>query len=345
MRKIFFKHYLKLSLITSSILLSACQMIQTPNLEDNYSKRVGVNTLEVADLQKSEEYLKKYNLNYCPIEPLAVTHYTAFNAAKQDWEAILFPNLVNKEANTHNEMIALLPLFSSSVQLEKIQTSGASTPILGKFAKDPGYYKVTMDYMQNRNELFFPSSKLNQSISLKSNEPLFYGKVGVGLRVVAYVETRVGNVNLASIHALNTEAKAKRLKGSFNVHVIGLNSSEITKLTPLTSEINSNTGNILNAALNAIKNRIMDVNTKITPHWLAVGTKDGCILKEDLRTQLTQSTQPIQSSESKSTKIQTEASVEKILTDSKALNPKIELKDAKEIKPVQISIPQNQQAI
>jgi hypothetical protein len=88
---------------------------------------------------------------------------------------------------------------------------------------------------------------------------------GVGLRVTAKFIVNEGSVDLGNLIASGAAAQAKQVSGTMNVQALGITGRAISALMPMPSEINAST--IQNALLNlgAIKAKIYDEGTNVTP--------------------------------------------------------------------------------
>ena len=117
-----------------------------------------------------------------------------------------------------------------------------------------------MDYVKFRDEPIVDSS----------GKVIRKGRVGVGLRLVAELSTSKANLDLGSLLAIGINAKSGNLKGSLFVNVIGVDSSDITNLIPLSMVIDETSIQAALQSLAAIKSKIYDAKTQLTPHVVAV---------------------------------------------------------------------------
>jgi len=117
-----------------------------------------------------------------------------------------------------------------------------------------------MDYMKYRDEPIVDSD----------GKVLGNGRVGIGLRLVAEISTAKADLNLGSLLVIGVNAKLGYLKGSLYVNVIGMDSSDITNLIPLTSVIDETAIQAALQSLAAVKSKIHDNATLLTPHVVAV---------------------------------------------------------------------------
>jgi hypothetical protein len=138
--------------------------------------------------------------------------------------------------------------------------SGGLTYLPASVSAEKGDYRVVMDYMKYRDEPIVDSD----------GKVLGNGRVGIGLRLVAELSTAKADLNLGSLLVIGVNAKLGYLKGSLYVNVIGMDSSDITNLIPLTSVIDETAIQAALQSLAAVKSKIHDNATLLTPHVVAV---------------------------------------------------------------------------
>jgi hypothetical protein len=163
------------------------------------------------------------------------------------------------------EILALLPNQRAQITTSKVDTSGDVKYLTGSLAAEAGAYRVIMDYAKFTSyDLIDPQSKAN----------IGAGRVGVGLRVKAEVLTRKANIDLGSLIALGVAAKLGQVQGTLDVQVMGMNSPDITMLFPTPSQIDETSIQRALEALAAIKSKIGDKATTLSPQLLAWRPKD-----------------------------------------------------------------------
>jgi hypothetical protein len=197
---------------------------------------------------------EKY-LGYQPISPIYAEKVTRYNGQKM--EEVYWASIDKKSVE------ALLPLQSAELSVSKIDIDGKISYLPASLSAGAGSYTVIMDYMKYRVE----DVTAEKDVSKKS---LGNGRVGVGLRIKAIVETNEANLNLGGLLVIGLEAKMGRLKGGISVDVIGIDSADVTNLIPLTMEIDQTSIQAALQALASIKTKISDDKTKLTPHLLAI---------------------------------------------------------------------------
>lgn len=164
-------------------------------------------------------------------------------------EKIIFSKLSNKEIND------LLPLEQSVVTILKTTAEGNVGFTSAKFTAEAGRYKILLDYIKFRDETLRNSGKSY--------------RVGVGIRITADVTTSKANLDLGSLFAIGMQAKQGNLSGQIEVLKIGIDSSKISILMPPPMEINDSSMQNALQAVAAIRAKLYDSDTKLTPHMIA----------------------------------------------------------------------------
>lgn len=154
-----------------------------------------------------------------------------------------------------------LPLQSAQVTLIQNDTNTGMQYLTGSISNKKGNYTVIMDYMKYRVEPVYGKT---------FGKYLGNAKIGVGLRIKANIDTMDSDLNLGSLLAIGIQASKGDLKGSISIEVIGIDSSDVTNLIPLTAEIDQTSIQSALQALASIKTKIYDNNSIITPHLVAI---------------------------------------------------------------------------
>lgn len=195
-------------------------------------------------------------LGYQPIDPLPAKRVEIYDGSNGQMEEALWVSITDG-----NQVRDLLPLQSAQVSVSRIDESGAIRYVSDSVTGGRGIYMVVMDYMKYRVEDVFDE---------KGQEYVGNGRIGVGLRIRAVVNTSQAKLNVGSLLALGLEAERKALQGSICVDVVGIDSADVTNLIPLTSEIDQTSIQAALQALASIKTKVFDGDTKLTPHLVAV---------------------------------------------------------------------------
>lgn len=187
---------------------------------------------------------------YISIDPRSSPWFekdTSSGTKKYYWD-----DLKNSDANGN------LPLERSFVSVLKVDGIVSAGFVSSKYSAEAGRYKTTLDYAKFRDDVMGEKST-----------PV---RVGVGVRIVADITTTKADIDLGSIFAIAFAAKAGYLKGQIEVLKIGLDSPSFTLVLPPPTEINDTSLQNALQAVAAIRAKLYDADTKLTPHILAVQT-------------------------------------------------------------------------
>jgi hypothetical protein len=185
--------------------------------------------------------------------------FVSVNPGKSDWVYIDASDGVTKQywSNLNNKQInGLLPLEKTSTSILKIQSDSSVGYMGAKYAGSSGKYVVVLDYSKYRDEL-----------TDQGKTPCL---VGVGIRIKATITTKKSDLDLGSLFAIAFAAKLGSLNGSIEVMKIGIDSPQLKSAIPDSMEISDNSVQQAMQAIGAVKNRLYDEDTRLTPHVLAV---------------------------------------------------------------------------
>lgn len=187
--------------------------------------------------------------------------YISANSYTSDFQPIPPIRTDKLSYKDKDEKIANLTGFSSYVTIERISADGKieyskAATITGA----AGSYKVIMDFIA------YDIVPINDN----KNNLIAYGREGAGLRVTANISTVDGGINVSGLSNLAVEAKASRLSGTLLVDVIGISSTDILNLIPLTAEIDQSSITAVLQALASIKTKILDNETVLTPYLISI---------------------------------------------------------------------------
>lgn len=200
--------------------------------------------------------------SFIPIDPLSADSVEIFNDEGQ-FEVVKWASLDNDTKRK------LLPNQTATMTTYKLESSGEAKYLTSVVSGETGTYRVIMDYAQYRTDPLISEDGIN----------LGSGRVGVGLRIKAEIQTFEANVDLGSLIAIGFAAKANQLRGRLEVHALGINSPEITTLFPTPSTIDETSIQKVLEALAAIKSKLGDQSTNITPQIIAVRINDSEIFE------------------------------------------------------------------
>lgn len=161
---------------------------------------------------------------------------------------IFWRELSNSEVNKR------LPLEMQTISVLKIDSETSAGFVSAKMSASAGTYQVVMDY-----------AKYTDSVG--SNKRMT--RVGVGVRIVADVKTAKANIDLGSLFAISAAAKAGLLSGRITVLKIGMDSQKLSVALPTLADISDATLQNSLLAVGAIKARVFEPDTVLTPFIIA----------------------------------------------------------------------------
>ena len=192
--------------------------------------------------------------DFVPVDPLESPQVTYYDrTGKQVTKA--WSQLSN------DEIRKLLPNIYTDISVAKRDSSGNLTYLVSKATAEAGNYRVVMDYTKYRQEIAHePGTK----------KELGLGRIGVGLRMTAEVQTNKANIELSSILAIGIAAVTDQLRGALSVHVIGIGTADVDNLTVTNARIDETSIQKTLEGMAAIKSKIADSGTTLTPQVLWV---------------------------------------------------------------------------
>lgn len=185
--------------------------------------------------------------------------FVSVNPGRSDWvdrqtgsgtERQFWYSMSNKEINE------LLPLEKNTTSILRVQSDASVGYVGAKYTRSTGQYVVVIDYSKYRDE-----------ITDKEKTPCL---VGVGIRVRATITTKKSDLDLGSLFAIAFAAKSGFLSGNIEVIKIGVDSPHLKSAIPDFTEISDSSVQQAMQAVGAVRNRLYDDDTKLTPHVLAV---------------------------------------------------------------------------
>jgi hypothetical protein len=190
---------------------------------------------------------------------------------------VYFSDIPNKN------IVDLLPNETVEIQISEItKKGGLSLKGAAAISAKNTSYQVTMDYVK------FVTINVVDTISVGKNNQLenlsifSYARVGVGLRVVASIETKRKGINLGDLFAIGFAASRNEVSGSLSVNILGVESQEITSLLPMPSEISSSSIQNAMQAMATIKSKIYNENVEIRPQIISIRSVNPLITTDDL---------------------------------------------------------------
>jgi len=163
---------------------------------------------------------------------------------------------------TNEQTRRLLPILHTDISVAKRDNSGNLTYLVAKATAEAGDYRVVMDYAQYRPETVTDDSAARTELGI--------GRIGIGMRMTADIHTNKADINLGSLFALGIAASTSTLSGQLSVDIIGIGSADVGNLMVSNAKIDETSIQKTLEAMAAIKTKIPDPGTTLTPFILAV---------------------------------------------------------------------------
>lgn len=189
--------------------------------------------------------------DFVPIDPRRVEKV---KYSENNMEVVKYWTAVPEETRR-----LLLPQQSGKVFLQEITLDGKVNYLTGTVASKKGRYRITLDY----------SKFMDDQINDAGGNPLGRGKIGIGLRVVANINTLKRNLDLGGLLPIGVQASANNISGSLEVLVIGIVSPEVSKLIMLPTVLDQTSVTKAIESIGAIRVLVDSQGTTTVPHLLA----------------------------------------------------------------------------
>ncbi|WP_306547151.1 hypothetical protein [Desulfobulbus sp.] len=202
---------------------------------------------------------------YEPIDPVATPQVFLFDSPDKGsnklWSAM--------DADTRRKN---LPNQTSTTTIKKVSGEGKITYLSATANAAAGTYEVVMDFAKYRSEPVYDSGSgtVSGGTSVPNDTLLGYGKIGVGVRIKANVETLQSGVDLNGLFALGLAAKQSLLRGTISVDVIGIDSKGVNALLPVGVQLDESSIQASLQSLASIQTKIYDGDVTLTPHLIAI---------------------------------------------------------------------------
>jgi len=202
------------------------------------------------------------------------------NAASYGYQPIdpLPVNMKYSGILSNKRILDSLPDETMRLAIGEVLGSGGITFGLAKAGYKGNSYVVILDYIKFNTESF--GVKLTQDKNTQTTKAsLITGEgadvivptyLGVGLRLTANVTVNEGSVDLGNLFALGVAAQSKKISGTLVVQTLGISGENISTIIPMPSELNPSTIQNAIMSLGAIKAKIYQENTIITPRIVGV---------------------------------------------------------------------------
>lgn len=253
------------------------------NPKDNFISNIGFRPVDpinyvypIAFYKNSNAYFQKImsGASAKEIKNVATKNDTCFIREDRN---IYFSDIPNKN------IVDLLPNETVEIQISEItKEGGLSLKGAAAISAKNTSYQVTMDYVKFVTVNVVDTLSFGKNNNVENLSIFSYARVGVGLRVVASIETRKKGINLGDLFAIGFAASKNEVSGSLSVNIIGIESQEITSLLPMPSEISSSSIQNAMQALATIKSKIYDGEVEIRPQIISIRSVSPLITTDDL---------------------------------------------------------------
>lgn len=207
---------------------------------------------------------------FVPVDPIGSPRVTYFNN-KGELVTNAWAQLSNKQIRD------LLPNIYTDISVAKRDAFGNLNYIVAKATAETGDYRVVMDYTR-----YLPESVIDDV----SKRELGLGRIGVGMRMTADIHTVKDGIDLSSIFALGVAASLNKLSGTLSVQILGIGTEDVDSLTVTNAKIDETSIQKTLEGMAAIKAKIADDKTKLTPQILWVKPTAAGVTPEEVKSNL-----------------------------------------------------------
>lgn len=204
-------------------------------------------------------------IGYEPIDPIATPKVYTLDSPVQGTEKLWAGMKIE-------DIRKLLPNQTSTTTIKRIAADGKVTFLTASTSAESGVYEVVMDYAKYRSEPVFDAgaNPPGGAPPAASAALIGYGKIGVGVRIKANIQTLKAGVDLNGLFALGLAARAQQLKGTLSVDVIGIDSPGVNALLPVGVQLDESSIQASLQSLASIQTKIYDDKVNLTPHLIAI---------------------------------------------------------------------------
>jgi hypothetical protein len=166
---------------------------------------------------------------------------------------------------TKSRILSFLSDESTANTIEQTSLDGSIKYGPASVTAEEGRYVINMDYAK------FTTLKIVKESTKCSG----LAKVGIGLRIKIDVTTFQPGIDVSSLKQIKIAAVEHKLSGQVSVDVIGMSAHRITDLINMPFDIATDSIQSLITVFTAMKDKIYDDSTTLTPQLLAIKSLDG----------------------------------------------------------------------
>ncbi|HRH50347.1 MAG TPA: hypothetical protein PLP23_16435 [Panacibacter sp.] len=201
------------------------------------------------------------NYGYQPLDPLSVD--------------VTVDSSQEKNISYNNRILNSLPDETMRLAIGQIDASANISfgPVKGGYKGQS--YIVILDYIKSQTYPF--PIRVPKDQQIQGDSTVFFASsndsadtyipvyVGVGLRLTASVTIDSGYVELSNLFSIGAAAEAKRLNGTMVIQTLGVSGEGVSSALPIPTQINTTTIQNALVAIGAIRSKLYQSNTRVTP--------------------------------------------------------------------------------
>ncbi len=215
---------------------------------------------EAGEQGKNTEKRGSLFLEQTPVEPLKWPYVSVYDEATNKFVTLYWASLKPEQKKRD-----LLPLNLDHISVFSESSGGSLSIAPITFSAKNSTYLLVFDFIKGDVE----------QVCNKDRKPITTATVGIGVRVKARITTREAGFGINSIGDLAAAAKAEKIQGQLYVQSIGVDSQSISDLMPFTADISQNSVQVIMQSLAAIKAKMWDDKTRLTPYLVSVAAPEG----------------------------------------------------------------------
>lgn len=208
---------------------------------------------EAINLVRASGFSAEKGAGFVPIDPVI---------AESQVTVVKDGALVTKDIRllSNKETLDFLADTRSKVSVSKVNSNGTLSYLTGSLSQEKGRYLAIMDYTK------FFIEDMNED-----GKNIGRLRTGVGLRLVADINTLKTGVDLGGLLKIGLAASREELTGSLEVQAIGVTSNEIDALLPgMLPTINEESIQRALEAMAAVKAKLREEDTVVKPRHIAI---------------------------------------------------------------------------
>jgi hypothetical protein len=211
---------------------------------------VGCASLKVPDTLGDPNNANNYG--YHPLDPLPV-------------------EIMHKDTVSNAVVLKALPDETMRIAIGKFNKEGGLSFGTSNVGYEGNHYVLILDYIKYTTNTIGVTLK-DSLFELNTRNPDLFIPVyvGVGLRLTANIHVTKGKVDLGDLFAIGAAASSEKISGTLVLQTLGISGESVSATIPFPSEINNNSIQNAILALGAIKAKIYDPKTVITPRIVGV---------------------------------------------------------------------------